>query len=145
MIRRPPRSTLFPYTTLFRSQGDSHGGERLQGHRVGGNQHRVLGESSGGGGEASREDAARPAGGRDLATRLAAEGRRGRQLSGEGQGFLQVRGRLGSFIPPQQLHVQGPHTAWSQPRGRDRLVGRRTRSEERRVGKECRSRWSPYH
>src|SRR3989338_2224508 len=24
-------------------------------------------------------------------------------------------------------------------------VGRRGRSEERRVGKECRSRWSPYH
>src|SRR2546425_4269864 len=23
MIRRPPRSTLFPYTTLFRSPGDS--------------------------------------------------------------------------------------------------------------------------
>src|SRR5205085_6251712 len=23
MIRRPPRSTLFPYTTLFRSTGDS--------------------------------------------------------------------------------------------------------------------------
>ena len=23
--------------------------------------------------------------------------------------------------------------------------GKRTRSEERRVGKECRSRWSPYH
>src|SRR5256885_14915533 len=28
MIRRPPRSTLFPYTTLFRS------GFRLQGHTV---------------------------------------------------------------------------------------------------------------
>src|SRR2546430_16208422 len=27
MIRRPPRSTLFPYTTLFRSQPD-HGGEK---------------------------------------------------------------------------------------------------------------------
>ena len=26
-----------------------------------------------------------------------------------------------------------------------RLVYRVTRSEERRVGKECRSRWSPYH
>src|SRR3712207_8372404 len=26
MIRRPPRSTLFPYTTLFRSQGDIHEG-----------------------------------------------------------------------------------------------------------------------
>src|SRR2546426_11435803 len=25
------------------------------------------------------------------------------------------------------------------------LVGRLPRSEERRVGKECRSRWSPYH
>src|SRR3712207_7058698 len=25
MIRRPPRSTLFPYTTLFRSQGHSSG------------------------------------------------------------------------------------------------------------------------
>src|SRR5258708_17235657 len=26
-----------------------------------------------------------------------------------------------------------------------RHVGHRPRSEERRVGKECRSRWSPYH
>src|SRR2546422_10170073 len=26
MIRRPPRSTLFPYTTLFRSPGDAAGG-----------------------------------------------------------------------------------------------------------------------
>src|SRR3712207_8760293 len=25
MIRRPPRSTLFPYTTLFRSLGDGEG------------------------------------------------------------------------------------------------------------------------
>src|SRR2546426_5048090 len=25
MIRRPPRSTLFPYTTLFRSFGHDHG------------------------------------------------------------------------------------------------------------------------
>src|SRR5690349_22132799 len=31
IIRRPPRFTLFPYTTLFRSQGlaDAGGGERL--------------------------------------------------------------------------------------------------------------------
>src|SRR3712207_8088462 len=27
MIRRPPRSTLFPYTTLFRSKGTARGGE----------------------------------------------------------------------------------------------------------------------
>src|SRR3712207_7608930 len=31
MIRRPPRSTLFPYTTLFRSPGrGARGDERLQ-------------------------------------------------------------------------------------------------------------------
>src|SRR3712207_9270791 len=28
MIRRPPRSTLFPYTTLFRSERGRHAGER---------------------------------------------------------------------------------------------------------------------
>src|SRR3712207_7319398 len=36
MIRRPPRSTLFPYTTLFRSTGPERGrsGERvLRSHR----------------------------------------------------------------------------------------------------------------
>src|SRR5256885_7259803 len=31
MIRRPPRSTLFPYTTLFRSGADGHR-ERVAGH-----------------------------------------------------------------------------------------------------------------
>src|SRR2546430_7112633 len=36
MIRRPPRSTLFPYTTLFRSAlGDRHGRELLPQARVG--------------------------------------------------------------------------------------------------------------
>src|SRR3712207_7184442 len=30
MIRRPPRSTLFPYTTLFRSQHLGEGGEHAQ-------------------------------------------------------------------------------------------------------------------
>src|SRR3712207_8015069 len=28
MIRRPPRSTLFPYTTLFRSSGHRSGADR---------------------------------------------------------------------------------------------------------------------
>src|SRR5256885_8186484 len=27
MIRRPPRSTLFPYTTLFRSRGETYGAD----------------------------------------------------------------------------------------------------------------------
>src|SRR2546426_8472943 len=33
MIRRPPRSTLFPYTTLFRSATMSRGGWRGRGRR----------------------------------------------------------------------------------------------------------------
>src|SRR3712207_8084806 len=33
MIRRPPRSTLFPYTTLFRSLGERHGAQRSAGTR----------------------------------------------------------------------------------------------------------------
>src|SRR5260221_10834901 len=31
MIRRPPRSTLFPYTTLFRSHGDGRAAHELEG------------------------------------------------------------------------------------------------------------------
>src|SRR3712207_7915595 len=33
MIRRPPRSTLFPYTTLFRSQRGRHGRPHLDQRR----------------------------------------------------------------------------------------------------------------
>ena len=32
-----------------------------------------------------------------------------------------------------------------QRRDQERLRKKQVRSEERRVGKECRSRWSPYH
>src|SRR3712207_7051281 len=39
MIRRPPRSTLFPYTTLFRSLAVERGGE----HGVGVDDERVGG------------------------------------------------------------------------------------------------------
>src|SRR3712207_8202066 len=44
MIRRPPRSTLFPYTTLFRSEDAVHEGPLCRhvppGHRV----HLTLGQ-----------------------------------------------------------------------------------------------------
>src|SRR5256885_13247788 len=45
MIRRPPRSTLFPYTTLFRSiMGDQHHGPLRAAHGIdafGHNFHRI--------------------------------------------------------------------------------------------------------
>ena len=37
------------------------------------------------------------------------------------------------------------HRHRSANAGYENHVARRSRSEERRVGKECRSRWSPYH
>src|SRR2546425_8610409 len=43
-----------------------------------------------------------------------------------------------SQVGDYALHVQ---CAWRITRGDEIVV----RSEERRVGKECRSRWSPYH
>src|SRR3712207_7520417 len=48
MIRRPPRSTLFPYTTLFRSAGRLPRDRRRRGHR---GRRRVPagGEGTGGG------------------------------------------------------------------------------------------------
>src|SRR2546430_17728256 len=94
MIRRPPRSTLFPYTTLFRSGL----GERQVGRGV------DRGEL-----------------GRGVVGGVGVEHARGRA-----RGVGDVRGPRGV-----DLHHEG-----------DRLVGR---SEERRVGKEGRSRWSPYH
>src|SRR2546429_9662675 len=89
MIRRPPRSTLFPYTTLFRS-------------RRGRWRERALRTRSGRGGR-SRRTCDRAPGGSARRT------------------------------PPPPV---------VPPRARD---ARPARSEERRVGKEGRSRWSPYH
>src|SRR5260370_23524774 len=48
------------------------------------------------------------------------------RTDGQGDGFLD-RTRIGE---------------WSKPAIEDEVAAR---SEERRVGKECRSRWSPYH
>src|SRR5260221_7777418 len=48
------------------------------------------------------------------------------------QGLAMAQGRIAGLfgIPPEKIHIRSP------------FLGR---SEERRVGKECRSRWSPYH
>src|SRR5258707_9551804 len=46
MIRRPPRSTLFPYTTLFRSHGNqlSAGLPQCRNHRI--NFHFVVSQNT---------------------------------------------------------------------------------------------------
>src|SRR2546430_17014954 len=99
MIRRPPRSTLFPYTTLFRS--------------------RVLRELL-----AENQDAV------ERCAQLVRHVRQELRLVARGERELRrlllerAPGELDLLVLALDLHV---------------------RSEERRVGKECRSRWSPYH
>src|ERR1035437_1504784 len=52
--------------------------------------------------------------------------------------------------PGHYVYIRDDETGeyWSiswQPVGKDFSKAKYVRSEERRVGKECRSRWSPYH
>src|SRR2546422_11752561 len=103
MIRRPPRSTLFPYTTLFRSPGAR-----------------------------SRQDAALEPGPEEW---------RARGLLGAGAvraGAAVIDIHPTAFIAPGAV-VLGDVTL-----GARASVWYGAGSEERRVGKECRSRWSPY-
>src|SRR3989454_12827606 len=105
MIRRPPRSTLFPYTTLFRSEIDH-----------------VFFIAAGTATSHAGELFANP---------------RWRRLHG---GF-RVEGALLLLY----LSAGALARLSAVPDGLLVLSPDGFRSEERRVGKECRSRWSPYH
>src|SRR5687767_15932575 len=98
MIRRPPRSTLFPYTTLFRSQ-DLDALDSV--HRNAGKVREHLLEI--------------------------------------------VRARVERQTPAVQQHQRRIGAEATQgDRGCASGEAVAERSEERRVGKECRSRWSAY-
>src|SRR5256886_16793616 len=101
MIRRPPRSTLFPYTTLFRSAGAATA------------EHLRFS------GRPQRDDRGRTA-------RSATRSEESRDRS------QRIGPTTGAALPDLNAHKKLE-------------LSRAARSEERRVGKECRSRWSPYH
>src|SRR2546422_11307881 len=124
MIRRPPRSPLFPYTTLSRSPLEP-----------------VLDRA-----DAVGVEQAEPA----------AEGRGERHPRRAARVLEPQRGdevlvRIGEYLEPvlrerpgrreQALHVGKQRLLVAD----DLELNEFVRSEERRVGKECRSRWSPYH
>src|SRR3712207_9132833 len=128
MIRPPPRSTLFPYTTLFLSdltrvvvlvRGGLDGPVEIG---VGEDEERALAAKL----ERHRSDVLRR-GARDVLGRLD----RSRERDARDLGARDERGA--HLLADPLNHVQDAR----------REPG--VRSEERRVGKECRSRWSPYH
>ena len=49
----------------------------------------------------------------------------------------------GSLAKTIKLHT--PYTVYGTDKNADTMRRAFLRSEERRVGKDCRSRWSPYH
>src|SRR3712207_9582383 len=105
MIRRPPRSTLFPYTTLFRSEGIRRVKEEIPGVKT------SLGVSNVSFGVSP--------GARAVLNSV----------------FLHHCVEAGldlAMVNPNHITPYG-----EIPEGE--------RSEERRVGKECRSRWSLSH
>src|SRR3712207_9383646 len=99
MIRRPPRSTLFPYTTLFRSRG----------------QALARGQQ------------------RELA------------LGGVALEVVQALDALADRLEVRQQAAEPAVVDVGHAGALGGVLDGVARSEERRVGKECRSRWSPYH
>src|SRR3712207_9362293 len=112
MIRRPPRSTLFPYTTLFRSDVVMPGMD-----------------------------------GYEFCRRVKADD----QLCHIPMVLVTAKTTVEDQITGLNTGADAYITKPFEPKLLLALINsqlqnrEKTRSEERRVGKECRSRWSPYH
>src|SRR3989454_5589071 len=149
MIRRPPRSTLFPYTTLFRSLAQV---KALHVYEADSSRVRVIFDVD----EGRRVAIARvafegnthfPGGALVGAMKTRPEGfwwfRSGEYDDEKLRADLQER--LPRFYGDRgyvDFQVLDDTLVVDDTTGKATLVVRV--SEERRVGKECRSRWSPY-
>ena len=149
MIRRPPRSTLFPYTTLFRSVILARLEEILQ--QLSSNPDARLvdffdffaGTSTGSmivvGLLAPNKDN-RPSYSAKEIVDLYFESADTIFQDSLLQDIKSVAGLLNVKYNPE-----GIESVFQQHFADTELKDLLKRSEERRVGKECRSRWSPYH
>src|SRR3712207_9325178 len=132
MIRRPTRSTLFPYTTLFRSLAP-HGVEEVHV-----NVHYLADALLEAYGEESRTNGMKVYLSREDELRGTAGGVKRLQENFD-ETFVVVSGDALTDVDIGELvyfHKQSGALA---------TIALHRRSEERRVGKECRYRWSPYH
>ena len=68
----------------------------------------------------------------------------GAYLNGQSLQVSSVRSMEASFVVTELPYNSEQYARTGEYLIRE-LYGRVARSEERRVGKECRSRWSPYH
>src|SRR5690348_17404955 len=120
MLLRPPRSTLFPYTTLFRSDGPTHQPiEHLQSLRA-----------------MPQLDVYRPADAVETAECWALA------LQSDGPSILALTRQnltpLRTQAASENMSARGAYRLKAAGSPRKVII---LRSEERRVGKECRSRW----
>src|SRR2546422_6048859 len=179
MIRRPPRSTLFPYTTLFRSTQVEFAAKHLGMMTVRGHftEINATGNIYPDNPEASSVDITI----QTASIRTHNENRdndlrssnflevdkyptitfKSIRIEPTGQdrytviGDLTIKGntrpvtlkvvKYGEFNDPMMGHRIGYSAEGRINRKEYGLTFNMMRSEERRVGKECRSRWSPYH
>jgi len=75
---------------------------------------------------------------------LKMQARRGRRIvEGAGSGFVLTPD--GYVVTNSHVADAGEHITVTLDDGSEHEAQKVGRSEERRVGKECRSRWSPYH
>src|SRR3712207_9413168 len=109
MIRRPPRSTLFPYTTLFRSLISSIANSLIQNYPK-----------------------------TEVWILLIDE--RPEEVTDIKENVTGAEVYASTFDEDPRNHIKVTESILEKAK---RKV--EDRSEERRVGKECRSRWSPYH
>src|SRR2546426_9988193 len=118
MIRRPPRSTLFPYTTLFRSQA----------------QAVSYGPAVKGGESAAR-----------LVVPTFADELRAQAGAPVRVVTFSLKARSAIMLAGHRADAVTWHDETTGAWVTSSAYASAPRSEERRVGKECRSRWSPYH
>src|SRR2546425_8545679 len=149
MIRRPPRSTLFPYTTLFRSEEPPLASTKRPG--IPASLTVAISRAL------VKEPDRRFPTMEDFATAVWPE--QPVASPARSRGPARPRSRATADAPTEITGAPTtPLPAAKARRRRSRapvviglvvaaagVGGYLMRSEERRVGKECRSRWSPYH